>query len=100
MTGHLVRHKFSLMMTGRELMPLLRGEIEQDLLVWLRDVAKRKGLTQADVARQFPFQIHPNAVEKWFQGRDRPSYATFVGLCLAVGELPPVLQELCRSDTP
>lgn len=80
-------------------MPVLRSEIETELPRWIRDTARRKGLTQADVARRFPFQIHPNAVEKWFQGRDRPSYAMFVGLCLVLGELPPVLRELCGLGT-
>lgn len=79
---------------------LLKKEIDQELPVWLKSAARRRGFTQADIARRFPFQIHPNAVEKWFQGRDRPSYAGFVGLCLALGELPPVLKGLCLDETP
>ena len=74
-----------------------RTEVDQEFKEWVRRAARRRGMTQADVAWAFPFQVHPSTVVKWFQGRTTPNYHQFVGLCVALGQLPPVLTELCRD---
>jgi len=76
---------------------LVRPQINEEFTLWLRGAAARRGMSQADVAWDFPFQVHPKTVETWFGGRARPSYAEFVGLCVVLGELPPVLLEVCRQ---
>lgn len=81
-------------------MTLLRPQLEQEFKDWLRAVARHKGLTQADVAWQFPYQVHPKTVEEWFRGHATPSYHLLVGLCGVLGELPPSLRGLCRAETP
>lgn len=80
--------------------PLLRSQYRKHFTDWLRRAAREQDLTQVEVARRLPFQVHPNTVEKWFQGRDYPRYAEFIGLCVALGELPPVLQGFCPHETP
>ena len=84
--------------TSLERVPMLRSEVETEFQAWLRSTAKRRGLTQADVAWSFPYQVHPKTVETWFGGRATPRYAEFVGLCHVLQELPPALTELCRDD--
>ena len=78
---------------------LSRLQIDQEFKAWLRDTAQRRGLSQADVAWAFPFQVHPKTVESWFRGRTRPNYHQLVGLCVALGVLPPVLTDVCRRAT-
>lgn len=78
---------------------MLRPEVEIEFKAWLRDAAMRQGLSQADVAWKFPFQIHPQTVAGWFQGRATPRYAELVGLCTALGEIPPSLRGFCPRDT-
>ena len=86
----------SVMMWGMDRRGTLTpARLDTEFQGWLRATASRKGLTQADVHWQFPFQVHPKTIESWFSGRTRPTYHQFVGLCVALGELPPVLQELC-----
>ena len=73
---------------------MVPARIDKEFTEWLRATADRKGLSRSDVLWAFPFQVHPKTIEAWFGGRARPGYREFVGLCVALGELPPVLQEL------
>ena len=79
-------------------MPLrLRPEIEEEFRVWLKGAMRARKLQAHQVAWAFPFQLHPRSVEDWMYGRRRPRYPEFVGLCLVLGELPPVLRALCHD---
>lgn len=78
-----------------------RSEVQEEFRVWLRTALSRQGLSQADLAWRFPFQVHPKTVADWCSGRGRPSYEHLVGLVAVLGELPPVLREFCPSvDAP
>lgn len=74
---------------------LTKRRVREDFRAWLREAAHRRGLSQSDLGWEFPFQVSPGTIEAWYQGRATPDLANFVGLCLVLGELPPVLQELC-----
>ena len=82
----------------RRTFPVLRPQVDQEFQSWLRETARRRGMSQADVAWAFPFQVHPQTVAAWFRGKSTPSYHQFVGLCSALGELPPSLRALCRHE--
>jgi hypothetical protein len=75
-----------------------KSEIDEEFRLWLRAAAARRSMTQADVAWAFPFQVHPKTVSTWFSGHARPSYHQFVGLCVVLDELPPVLLGLCHPE--
>ena len=72
-----------------------RKDEEEGFRTWLRDTASHRGMSQADVAWAMPFRVNPKTVEMWFQGRNRPRYVELVGLCVALGELPPALRGFC-----
>ena len=76
---------------------MLKTEVESGFKPWLRDTLKKKGLRPYEVAWMFPWQLDPKTVESWVYGKNRPRYAELVGLCAALGELPPALAAICRD---
>lgn len=70
-------------------------DIQNEFQMWLRAALAQRGMSDGDLAWRFPFQLHPKTVEAWRKGHGMPSYERLVGLALVLGELPPVLRELC-----
>lgn len=82
------------MMTGVSRRNVTKEQVQTEFRAWIREAAKRRGMSQSDIAWNFPFQVSVDSVQNWYAGKT-PDYRHFIGLCVALGELPPVLQELC-----
>ena len=80
---------------------MLKKDVEDEIRAWMIDVMKRKGLRPYEVAWAFPWSLNPKNVERWVYGKrpQLPSLEAFVGFCLVVRELPPVLREFVLDDT-
>ena len=74
-----------------------RHPIEAAFASWLREAARRRGLTQAEVAWSMGLRS-PNTVQNWFQGTATPSYLNLVALVEAFQELPPELARFCPAS--
>jgi len=71
-----------------------RHPSERAFVSWLREAARRRGLTQAELAWQMGLRS-PSTIQNWFQGIATPSYVHLVALAAALHELPPELERWC-----
>lgn len=79
---------------------MLKKDVETEVRAWMIEVMKRKGLRPYEVAWAFPWSQNPKTVERWVYGRrpQLPSLEAFVGFCLVVREIPPVLRALVLDE--
>ena len=71
-----------------------RHPSERAFVAWLREAARRRGLTQAELAWSMGLRS-PTTLQNWFQGIATPSYVHLVSLVAALHELPPELAKHC-----